>query len=394
MADWIDRFCLTADDAFMSRAEVFSCVQQAQEEHVDKRDLFAQIKLNGVTLEEHAERVSLSQLYAVTSAIAASSSEGFDLRVAQRMHLTSYGIAGYALLSSSTLREALNTAEAYSPLLNLKFHLVVRMECDLGCIGLYQRYTMDGDMLAQSLRFELVKLKTLLDDVVCGSISVRELACGPQFNEVLSDLPTVMGVQAHIGINMPEGALAEIRIDASRLDTTLAQSNATTYQSCKKVCDALMSEFAEQYDLARQVKDALRKSICNPPTQSEIASSLCLSQRTLRRRLEALKTSYNLLLDEVRKDMAISYLTTTRYKTEAIANLLGYSEAANFRHAFKRWTGMSPRNYADDLVRINETVHCEPSRRAGYPTLTLHESKARVQDGAYHASVEAWSCSA
>jgi len=65
----------------------------------------------------------------------------------------------------------------------------------------------------------------------------------------------------------------------------------------------------------------------------------------LRRRLDALGTSYNALLVEVRKKLAIRYLLNTPMTTEAISEQLNYSDAANFRHAFKRWTGRSPREY-------------------------------------------------
>ena len=70
-----------------------------------------------------------------------------------------------------------------------------------------------------------------------------------------------------------------------------------------------------------------------------------MEPRTLRRRLEAQGTSYRLILAEVRRRLAIEYLRKTRMTTEEIASRLGYSEAANFRHAFARWTGKSPHDY-------------------------------------------------
>lgn len=81
------------------------------------------------------------------------------------------------------------------------------------------------------------------------------------------------------------------------------------------------------------------------PSLSEVAELLHLSPRTLRRRLDDLGTSYNALLSTVRKRIAVRYLVNTAMTTEEIAELLNYSDAANFRHAFKRWTGRSPREY-------------------------------------------------
>jgi AraC-like DNA-binding protein len=81
------------------------------------------------------------------------------------------------------------------------------------------------------------------------------------------------------------------------------------------------------------------------PTLSQIASRLFLSTRTLRRRLEDAQTSYQEIVGEIRRDLAVRYLTQTSLSTEAIAEILGYSDTANFRQAFKRWTGESPQQY-------------------------------------------------
>jgi transcriptional regulator GlxA family with amidase domain len=50
-------------------------------------------------------------------------------------------------------------------------------------------------------------------------------------------------------------------------------------------------------------------------------------------------------VDDVRASLATEYLKTTKMKTEDIAALIGFSDAANFRRAFKRWTGKSRREY-------------------------------------------------
>jgi AraC-like DNA-binding protein len=69
--------------------------------------------------------------------------------------------------------------------------------------------------------------------------------------------------------------------------------------------------------------------------------------RALRRKLEAEGTSYRELLAEVRMRLAIEYLRKTSMTSEEIASRLGYSDAANFRHAFIRWTGKSPSDFRE-----------------------------------------------
>ena len=79
-----------------------------------------------------------------------------------------------------------------------------------------------------------------------------------------------------------------------------------------------------------------------------MADRLSIHPRALRRRLEAEGTSYRDLLAEVRARLAIEYLRQTAMTNEEIASRLGYSDAANFRHAFARWTGKSPSEFRAD----------------------------------------------
>lgn len=391
MTQWTERLFLTADDLSLSCSELATGIQLALEEGADQRLLHDRIEFARLKLDEPATRVSIRQQYAVHRVMAAACTPGFALRLARRMRLTAYGIAGYALLSSPSLSQALSIAETYSPLLNLKFHLSVRMERGMACVGFHQRYAMDDDMLVQCLQFELAKLKTLLDDVMCEPMRIGEMACGPRFQGALDGLCTVMCAPVRTEPRMPDGVLAEIRFDGARLHAALPQSHASTHAACASICDALMADFASQYDLARRVQDVLRKSTGKPPTLPSLAKTLCMSQRTLRRRLEALNTSYNLLLDEVRKELAIGYVTSTRYTTELIAELLGYSDAANFRHAFKRWTGVSPRNYSDGAFLVHGDADRARPSRGKLPFLQLHQSpKLITHDGALNTAVAAW----
>lgn len=78
------------------------------------------------------------------------------------------------------------------------------------------------------------------------------------------------------------------------------------------------------------------------PTLEGVASQLHLSPRTLRRHLKEQGTNFQTIFNNVRKEMAIGLLKETRLSVEEISSQLNFSDTANFRNAFKRWTGMSP----------------------------------------------------
>jgi AraC-like DNA-binding protein len=88
---------------------------------------------------------------------------------------------------------------------------------------------------------------------------------------------------------------------------------------------------------------------------SEVAKALAISERTLRRHLKQMSTSYSDILQEVRQDLAKAALIHSDLTIDEIASMLGYTETTNFRHAFRRWVGQSPHSYRQS-ARSNDNV--------------------------------------
>ncbi|MEH2489550.1 AraC-like DNA-binding protein [Bradyrhizobium sp. AZCC 2230] len=77
----------------------------------------------------------------------------------------------------------------------------------------------------------------------------------------------------------------------------------------------------------------------------EIARRLGMSHRTLARRLASEGLTFTAILDELKIDLAKSYLKKDELPISQTARLLGYGEVSAFTHAFRRWTGMTPRQW-------------------------------------------------
>jgi len=78
---------------------------------------------------------------------------------------------------------------------------------------------------------------------------------------------------------------------------------------------------------------------------AQVAERLHVSERTLRRRLEAESTSFRATFEEIRDLLAREYLVETELTVAEIAHLLDYAETVNFRRAFVRWNGVTPSEY-------------------------------------------------
>src|SRR5699024_57238 len=83
------------------------------------------------------------------------------------------------------------------------------------------------------------------------------------------------------------------------------------------------------------------------PSLAEVARTLHLHPRTLQRRLVVVGTSFGQVVDDLRRDRAHRYITTTDLSFIQIADLVGFAEQSTLSHAVRRWFGVSPRQLRD-----------------------------------------------
>lgn len=109
---------------------------------------------------------------------------------------------------------------------------------------------------------------------------------------------------------------------------------------CRRVLDTRKAETETLvHKVERLIADRLTSNRARLDT---VAGELGMSGRTLTRRLQNTGHTFNGLLDDLRRDLAQTYLTDSDLTLSEIAYLLGYSEVSAFNHAYKRWTGATP----------------------------------------------------
>ncbi len=75
-----------------------------------------------------------------------------------------------------------------------------------------------------------------------------------------------------------------------------------------------------------------------------IAAQLAMHPRSLQRALSTCDTSYEILLDEIRRQKARQYIVQTTMRFSQVAGLLGYSDQSTFNRACRRWFGSTPKD--------------------------------------------------
>ncbi|MDJ0879433.1 MAG: AraC family transcriptional regulator [Halieaceae bacterium] len=143
---------------------------------------------------------------------------------------------------------------------------------------------------------------------------------------------------------------ARISIPEQWLAAELPSSNPALLALYEQECRRLLADLQEDGSLTEQTLQLLRKLEGHYPQMPQVADMLSMSPRTYRRRLAAEDTSFQQLLDQVRTEHATHYLRTTRLPLASIAFMVGFNDVSNFRRAFIKWTGRTPREARDSVV--------------------------------------------
>ena len=108
--------------------------------------------------------------------------------------------------------------------------------------------------------------------------------------------------------------------------------------------ELLLSKLPRGPDLVERTRRAIGGRLRGgDPSLAGVALELGMSERSLQRHLRELGYSYNALADQVREATARLYLEQPDMALAEIAYLLGFADQSTFNHAFKRWTGCTPR---------------------------------------------------
>jgi AraC-like DNA-binding protein len=146
-------------------------------------------------------------------------------------------------------------------------------------------------------------------------------------------------------------ARCALRLDERSLAIPISTANPLLQAILRRECDRLVSLDARRGRVSENVQQVLLQSGTNWLTSATVARQLNMSESTLQRRLAKEGTRYQQVLDQVRYRLAREYLSNTTLPVTEIAYLLGFSDAANFRRSFRRWSGTTPQLARDPTDR-------------------------------------------
>jgi AraC-like DNA-binding protein len=149
---------------------------------------------------------------------------------------------------------------------------------------------------------------------------------------------------AHFGVAPSFGTgVSGMEISDEVLNLPMASADPALKKYLEEQGRAVLETRPASTDLVGVVRQELVRRLGKTEAKVEtVAEALNMSPRTLQRRLESERTSFQAVLDGVREQLAMSYLVNDSLTVSEIAYLLGYSELRAFDRAFRRWTGKTP----------------------------------------------------
>jgi AraC-like DNA-binding protein len=141
-------------------------------------------------------------------------------------------------------------------------------------------------------------------------------------------------------------SLCEIAFPRAILERPVVGSDPALHAVLEQHAEALLTRLPQTKRISDRVRQVVFARVAaETPDLDDVARTFGMSGRSLQRLLRAEGLTFRAVVDEVRRDLAISHMDAGRLSVPEIAFVLGFSDATAFHRAFRRWTGGAPGRY-------------------------------------------------
>ncbi len=286
-------------------------------------------------------RVSAASYSTLWRLVARALDDEFFGEDSHPMRVGSFALLCHAVLDCATLEHAVRRSGRFfaAVLDDVGVALDSRDEADTAAIRLVQRNGKAPRVFAHETM--LILLHGLLCWLVGRRIPVQR-ACFA-YPEPPYSAEYRMMYSSHLYFDRPA---THIEFDRRYLTLPVVQNLETLRTFLDNAPENIVLKYKSERSITAQARRQLRNL---PPAQwprfDQLAAHLHLTGSTFRRRLAEEGLSYQGLIDELRRDLAIDALIHSRSSVSEIAAYLGFADPGSFHRAFKKWTGSPPAGY-------------------------------------------------
>lgn len=305
----------------------------------DAAEVFKAAGLPDTPSQDPMERYTTAQMATLFGeSVKCTGNPAFGLTVARFLHPSNVHALGYALLASATLRDACERLVYYFRIASNQGAYHIEESEDRFCLVL--------EVTAEGVAYEtidawnafIVRVFRMIYRLDFAPLSVTLARPRPEgFEELYTT-----SFQVPVQFGTPS---CEMCLDPTIVDIPLLGGNREIAGEHDKIMQNYIAAL-DTADIINRVKRIiLQKLPSENCTKQQVASELAMSPSALHQKLAAQDTSFQDLLNQVRKSLALDYMEQSRVSITEMSFMLGFNDTSSFTRAFRRWTGKSPRDY-------------------------------------------------
>jgi AraC-like DNA-binding protein len=316
---------------------VAAALEAVRARSMDPDELLIAVGLSPTLLQSPSARISAEHYGKLWRLVALTLDDEFFGQDSRRMKSGSFAMLCHSVLSCRTLGSALERSLRFYGL--ILDDIAGSLECDDGEASIVLREQGQG----RSHRvFGHEVLLLLLHGVACWLVGRRIPILRAQFcyPEPAHSAEYRVMFANDLSFDAP---FTGVVFDASYLGLPVVQDERTIKEFLRTAPENIVTKYKNGSSVSARIRRRLRQRLPGEvPDFETLAAELNMTATTLRRRLHEEGASYQGIKDQLRRDLAISYLSDSDRSVVDIALELGFSERSAFHRAFQKWTGASP----------------------------------------------------
>lgn len=276
--------------------------------------------------------------------------EGLGYEYGLALRLTAHGPMGFALMSCVNFKQAIELVLQFFSMRLRHYQIIFEEDLEQSSLEIAELHPViahqaDQIFLLRRFFYEclmigVVQTVNFLTHEDYSKVSIHFDWSEPEYHSRYQNM------LPHVHFNQSKNI---IYFQTEILYVAMFMADSIAFHQSLQQCLIEQQYFVQKIsDITLQVKSKL---ILTPekgyPRLDDIAASLALSNRTLKRNLLGVGTSYSILLDEIRQHDAKDLLRKSDMSIQQISHYLGYGQPTNFTRAFKKWVGVSPLEFRD-----------------------------------------------
>jgi len=323
---------------------VAAALESVRARGLNADEMLANVGLSPSLLQVPQARVSAKHYGALWRTIALALDDEFFGQDSRRMKAGSFAMLCHSVVNCKTLGQALDRSLRFYALILDDFSGTLVRDGQEARIVLHERTAGANQRV-----FAHELLLMLLYGVSCWLVGRRIPILRTEFSypEPAHSAEYRLMYCTELGFDRPNTVIA---FEASYLDLPVVQNERSIKEFLRTAPESILVKYKNGSSLAARVRRRLRQFLPGEvPDFERLADELNMTPATMRRRLHEEGESYQSIKDQLRRDLAISFLSHSSRSVMDIALELGFSERSAFHRAFRKWTGASPGEFRRTL---------------------------------------------